>query len=69
MDVGIGRTDLEPGKDAEMSQPATRRITLELPEEQATEIESLLRHTDDDMGSHGRLDLQQLTEILLEDAF
>ena len=52
-----------------MSQPETRRISLDVPEEQATEIESWLRHTNDDTGSHGRLDLQLLAEILLEDAF
>ena len=54
-----------------MSQTETRNIVIELPEEQALEVESWLRHTSDGAdrtGSHGRLDLKQLAGILLEDA-
>lgn len=55
-----------------MSQTEPRRITIELPEDQAREIESWLKHTSDEpdvTSSHGRLDLNSFSRMLLEDAY
>lgn len=54
-----------------MSQTEPRRISIELPVNTALEIESWLRYTSDEepYSSNGRLDLEGLTRMLLEDAY